>query len=290
MNELSRAGFFFGLPASTPGQPANRVEPSGAALDARKLKYMKILPLPRAGVADGNVNVVDSIPSFRTGNRIPSWFHDRGAGMQHRTLSFSVLILACFMTTAFAQAKEAGQGTISLEAGGGLNACAGDSCKEGGPSGGLDFTGMVGINPHFGIGFNVHYGLLSPDKLDTMYYHILNFEARGILPVGSRVKLFGSLNFGYVTTYMDGVFEDNDNKYMVFRATGVTAGATAGLAVRITERFSLGVLGRLWVPNWTEACAYEELGGQCMEPSDLDVKLDMNPWYAGMFVQYELPR
>ncbi len=206
-----------------------------------------------------------------------------------RYLSFLLPIFACFTAVSVARAKDAPKGTLMLEAGGGLNACAGDSCKEGGPSGGLDFTGVIGLNPHFGVGFNVHYGLLAPDKLDTMYYYILNFEARGILPLG-RLQLFGSLNFGYVTTYMDGNFETNDDKFMVFRATGVTAGATAGLAVRLTRRVSLGVLGRFWVPNWSDACAYEENGGKCMEPSELDVKLDMYPWYAGLFVQYELPR
>jgi hypothetical protein len=207
----------------------------------------------------------------------------------HRFL-FSFLFLACFLTTPSAYAKDAPGHTLSLEAGGGLNACAGDTCKEGGPSGGLDFTGLVGINSHFGMGFNVHYGLLSPDKLDTMYYYVLNFEARGILPLGSRLNLFGSLNFGYVTTYMDGNFEDNNNKYMIFRATGVTAGATAGLSVRISQRISLGLMGRFWLPNWSDACVYEELGGKCMEPSELDVELDMKPWYAGLFVQYTLPR
>lgn len=199
----------------------------------------------------------------------------------------SFLFLLTLLNIPTVHAKDASSSTLFIEAGGGINACAGDTCKEGSPSAGLDITGIVGIHSHFGVGFNVHYGLLSPDKLDTMYYYILNFEARGILPVGKWLSLFGSLNFGYVTTYMDGVFEDNDNKYMIFRATGVTAGATAGVSVSISQRVSMGVIGRFWFPNWSEACAYEELGGKCMEPSDLDVKLDMKPWYAGLFVQYK---
>ena len=178
---------------------------------------------------------------------------------------------------------------LLFEGGGGLNACAGDFCTEGAPSWGVDLTGMYRMHENFGLGFNVHYGRMAPDKLDTMYFYVLNFEARGILPLGSRLNLFASANFGYMTSYIDGKFEEEDNKFMIFRATGVTVGATAGFSVRVSERFHVGVSGRFWFPNWSDACFYEADGGECSEPSDLTFEFEMMPWYAGLFVQYELP-
>jgi len=179
--------------------------------------------------------------------------------------------------------------SLLFEGGGGLNACSGDFCTDGGPSWGADLTGMYRMHRNFGLGFNVHYGRMAPDKLDTMYFYVLNFEARAILPLGSRLELFAAGNFGYMTTYVDGKFEEEDNKFMIFRATGVTVGASAGFTVRVTERFHVGLQGRFWIPNWSDACFYEADGGECREPADLTFTFDMKPWYAGFFVQYELP-
>ncbi|PKN24276.1 MAG: hypothetical protein CVU65_12210 [Deltaproteobacteria bacterium HGW-Deltaproteobacteria-22] len=216
--------------------------------------------------------------------------------------SYTGILFVLFLTALGAPARaaepvgsdkpaEAQRPTNSLlfEGGGGLNACSGDFCTEGGPSWGVDLTGLYRMHRNFGLGFNVHYGRMAPDKLDTMYYYVLNFEARGILPLGSRLALFASGNFGYMTTYVDGTFEDQDNKFLIFRATGVTVGATAGFTVRVSERFHVGVMGRFWLPNWSDACFYEADGGECREPQDSEIDLDMKPWYAGFFVQYELP-
>jgi len=178
---------------------------------------------------------------------------------------------------------------LLFEGGGGLNACSGEFCTKGGPSWGVDLTALYRMNRHFALGFNVHYGRMAPDQIDTLYDYVINFEARGILPLGSRLELFASAAFGYATTYADGVFDEEDGKYLIFRATGVTLGAVAGLSVRVAERLHVGLVGRFWAPNWSDACFYEADGGECTEPEDLEFEFEMMPWYAGLFVRYELP-
>lgn len=178
---------------------------------------------------------------------------------------------------------------LLFEAGGGLNACSGEFCTEGGPSWGVDLTALYRMHRNFAVGFNVHYGRFAPDKIDTMYDYVINFEARGILPLGSRLELFGAAAFGYATTYADGVFDEEDGKQLIFRATGVTAGVVAGFSAQVTERLHVGVVGRFWMPNWSDTCFYEADGGQCTEPEGLEFEFEMMPWYAGLFVRYELP-
>ncbi len=201
-------------------------------------------------------------------------------------LVFSIFLLS-FVPVSQAKGHDGDQALL-FEGGLGINACFGEVCDEGGPWVGVDLAAMYRMHRHFGVGINFHYGRFEPEKLDTQYYYVLNFEGRGILPIGSRMNLFAGVNFGYVTTYSDGFFESED-KFLIFRATGPTFGAGAGVSFRVTERLHLGVHGRVWFPIWSDACFYEADGGECREPQDLDIKFDMKPWFAGLFLQYELP-
>ena len=204
-------------------------------------------------------------------------------------LLYSLSVLVCafcfFLSSAAAETPR----SLIFEGSAGVNACSGDFCSEGGPSVGIGFTGMYRMHPNFALGLNVHYGRFDADNLDLMYDYVVNFEARGILPLGSRLRLFGGGNFGYVTTYAEGVFDEDDDVFRIFRATGVTFGVHAGLSVRLTERIHAGVLARFWVPVWSDACFYEADGGECREPHELEFDFDMLPWFAGVFLQYELP-
>lgn len=177
-----------------------------------------------------------------------------------------------------------------VEAGGGITGCIGSYCEKGTPSWGASITPWVSISDSITAGFNFLYGNFSSDQFDSLSYYTLGIEIRYHFNISSKLKIYLMGQLNYITLMLYGNQDrTEDRDFSDLRATGPGLSAGAGLSFNLTKSISLGLDLRFILPIWSEACFTADQGRICREPQDEEVKLELNPFYAGITIGYTFP-